>query len=116
LQIRRLEREIGTSLLRRETRGVKLTETGALLLEEARRILGQVEGGASGPVLQRLIPNQIASPLAGLRGCSLLASVSVTCNRIIERGSAACPYVKLRRYALGVSPVALRNAVVNELV
>jgi DNA-binding transcriptional LysR family regulator len=40
LQIRRLEREIGMSLLRRETRGVKLTETGALLLEEARRILG----------------------------------------------------------------------------
>ena len=43
LQIRQLEREIGTPLLRRETRGVKLTETGALLLEEARRILGQVE-------------------------------------------------------------------------
>jgi DNA-binding transcriptional LysR family regulator len=43
LQIRQLEREIGTSLLRRETRGVKLTETGALLLDEARRILDQVE-------------------------------------------------------------------------
>lgn len=37
-QIRRLEREIGAPLLRRETRGVKLAETGALLLEEARRI------------------------------------------------------------------------------
>jgi DNA-binding transcriptional LysR family regulator len=42
-QIRQLEQEIGTPLLHRETRGVKLTETGALLLEEARRILDQVE-------------------------------------------------------------------------
>jgi DNA-binding transcriptional LysR family regulator len=43
LQIRQLEREIGTALFRRETRGVKLTETGTLLLDEARRILDQVE-------------------------------------------------------------------------
>jgi DNA-binding transcriptional LysR family regulator len=43
LQIRQLEREIGTALLRRETRGVKLTETGEFLLDEARRILDQVE-------------------------------------------------------------------------
>jgi len=48
LQIRQLEREIGTSLLRRETRGVKLTETGALLLDEARRILDQVERTKTG--------------------------------------------------------------------
>jgi DNA-binding transcriptional LysR family regulator len=48
LQIRQLEREIGTSLLRRETRGVKLTETGALLLDEARRILDQVERTKAG--------------------------------------------------------------------
>jgi DNA-binding transcriptional LysR family regulator len=47
-QIRQLEREIGTSLLRRETRGVKLTETGALLLVEARRILDQVERTRAG--------------------------------------------------------------------
>jgi DNA-binding transcriptional LysR family regulator len=48
LQIRQLEREIGTALLRRETRGVKLTETGALLLDEARRILDQVERTKAG--------------------------------------------------------------------
>ena len=42
LQIRQLEREIGTSLLRRETRGVELTETGAWLLDKARGILDQV--------------------------------------------------------------------------
>jgi DNA-binding transcriptional LysR family regulator len=39
LQIRQLEREMGTSLFRRETRDVKPTESGALLLDEARRIL-----------------------------------------------------------------------------
>jgi DNA-binding transcriptional LysR family regulator len=42
-QIRQLERELGTSLLRRLTRGVELTDSGALLLEEARRILDHVE-------------------------------------------------------------------------
>jgi DNA-binding transcriptional LysR family regulator len=48
LQIRQLEREIGAPLLRRETRGVTLTETGALLLDEARRILDQVERTRAG--------------------------------------------------------------------
>jgi DNA-binding transcriptional LysR family regulator len=48
LQIRHLEREMGTSLFRRETRGVKLTEAGALLLDEARRILDQVERTKTG--------------------------------------------------------------------
>ncbi len=43
LQIRQLEQEIGTSLFHRLTRGVELTEAGALLLEEARRILEHVE-------------------------------------------------------------------------
>lgn len=43
LQIRQLEHELGTALFRRLTRGVQLTEAGALLLEEARRILDQVE-------------------------------------------------------------------------
>src|SRR5882757_4426463 len=43
LQIRGLERELGASLFHRLTRGVELTETGALLLDEARRILDQVE-------------------------------------------------------------------------
>ena len=43
LQIRQLEEEMGTPLFRRLTRGVELTESGALLLEEARRILDQVE-------------------------------------------------------------------------
>jgi DNA-binding transcriptional LysR family regulator len=42
-QIRQLEDELGTKLLRRLTRGVELTESGALLLEESRRVLNHVE-------------------------------------------------------------------------
>jgi DNA-binding transcriptional LysR family regulator len=42
-QIRQLEQEVGTLLFRRLTRGIKLTEAGALLLEEARQILAHVE-------------------------------------------------------------------------
>jgi DNA-binding transcriptional LysR family regulator len=43
LQIRQLEKELGTPLFRRLTRGVELTGAGKLLLEQARSILGQVE-------------------------------------------------------------------------
>jgi DNA-binding transcriptional LysR family regulator len=41
-QIRQLE-QMGTLLFRRLMRGIKLTEAGALLLEEARQILAHVE-------------------------------------------------------------------------
>jgi DNA-binding transcriptional LysR family regulator len=43
LQIKQLEQELGTPLFRRLTRGVELTEPGTLLLDEARKILEQVE-------------------------------------------------------------------------
>ncbi len=43
LQIHKLEKEMGTPLFHRGTRGVELTSPGKLLLEEARGILGQVE-------------------------------------------------------------------------
>ncbi len=43
LAIRQLEQEIGTLLLHRLTRGVELTDAGAVLLENALRILDQVE-------------------------------------------------------------------------
>ena len=43
LQIQRLEKETGTPLFHRLTRGVELTDAGKLLYEEARIILAQVE-------------------------------------------------------------------------
>jgi len=42
-QIRQLEKELGSQLLRRRARGAELTSAGKLLLEEARLILKQVE-------------------------------------------------------------------------
>jgi DNA-binding transcriptional LysR family regulator len=47
-QIRQLEKELGTPLLRRLTKGVELTDAGKLLLEQARIILNQVEDAAAG--------------------------------------------------------------------
>jgi len=48
LQIRQLEKEIGTPLFRRNPRGVALTSAGRLMLEEARIILRQVERAKTG--------------------------------------------------------------------
>lgn len=47
-QIRQLEKELGTQLFRRLTRGVELTDAGKLLLEQAHVILEQVEDAALG--------------------------------------------------------------------
>ena len=43
-QVRRLERELGTALLERTTRRVRLTPAGELVLTRARSALAQVEG------------------------------------------------------------------------
>jgi DNA-binding transcriptional LysR family regulator len=48
LQIKQLEKELGTPLFRRLARGVELTDAGKLLLEQARIILKQVEDAAVG--------------------------------------------------------------------
>lgn len=48
LQIRQLEKELGTPLFYRRARSVELTNPGKLLLEEARGILKQVERAKTG--------------------------------------------------------------------
>src|SRR5258708_898861 len=48
LQIRQLEKEMGSPLFRRQARGVALTDAGKLMLEEARGILKQGEGAKTG--------------------------------------------------------------------
>jgi DNA-binding transcriptional LysR family regulator len=44
-QIRQLEEEMGYALFERLKRGVRLTEAGRLFLEEARRLLSDLERG-----------------------------------------------------------------------
>ncbi|MFE9019874.1 LysR family transcriptional regulator [Streptomyces sp. NPDC007808] len=46
-QVRALERQLGTELLRRDPRGVTLTEAGAALLPYARRVLAAWSEGAA---------------------------------------------------------------------
>lgn len=47
VQIRNLEAEIGTELLSRESRGIKLTEAGHVFLEHARKTLADAKLGAT---------------------------------------------------------------------
>jgi DNA-binding transcriptional LysR family regulator len=76
LQIRQLEQELGTSLFHRLTRGVELTETGTLLLDEARRILDQVER----------IRARVQSRARGETGCIHLGFASATCFQPLVPG------------------------------
>jgi DNA-binding transcriptional LysR family regulator len=75
-QIRQLERELGTSLFRRLTRGVELTEAGALLLDEARGILDQVER----------IKAAVQSRARGETGCVRLGFADATCVQPLVPG------------------------------
>jgi DNA-binding transcriptional LysR family regulator len=76
LQIRQLERELGTSLFHRLTRGVELTETGMLLLDEARRILDQAARIKAG----------VQSRARGETGCIHLGFACATCFQPLVPG------------------------------
>jgi len=65
-QIRQLEKEFGAPLFLRRVRGVKLTDAGKLLLEEARVILGQIERVSTG--VRRLGRGEIGQVIVGSAG------------------------------------------------
>ena len=46
-QIRRLEEMVGTPLLHRRRAGVRLTDAGAVLVEESRTVLSMIDHGMS---------------------------------------------------------------------
>ena len=91
-QIRRLEEIIGTPLLDRRREGVRLTDAGAILLEESRTVLSLIEHGvrrsrqAAGlgrPRLQFVLPPQLPAGLAAgtaarLWSVAAMAGVDVT--------------------------------------
>jgi DNA-binding transcriptional LysR family regulator len=90
-QIRRLEEMVGTPLLQRRREGVRLTEAGAVLLEESRSVLSLVDHGVSQtrqaaglgrPRLRVVIPPGLPEALAiaaatGLRSAAAAAGVDV---------------------------------------
>jgi LysR family transcriptional regulator, benzoate and cis,cis-muconate-responsive activator of ben and cat genes len=91
-QIRRLEEMMGTPLLHRRREGVRLTAAGAVLLEESRAVLSQVDHGVSRarqaagigrPRLRFIIPPDLPEVLAvetasRLRRAAAAANIAVS--------------------------------------
>ena len=91
-QIRRLEEMVGTPLLRRKREGVRLTEAGAVLLEESRAVLSLIDHGLSRarqaaglgqPRLRFVVPPYLPETLAveaasRLRSTAVAAGVEIT--------------------------------------
>jgi len=85
-----LESELGVKLLERQARGVTLTESGALLLERARRILDEVETTRAEVMAQARLPS----------GQAVIGTTSTT-SRILygplaQRFAREFPNVRLR--------------------
>jgi len=85
-----LERELGVTLFERQPRGVALTDSGALLLERARRILDDVENARAEVMAQARLPS----------GQAVIGTTSTT-SRILygplaERFAREFPNVRLR--------------------
>jgi DNA-binding transcriptional LysR family regulator len=91
-QIRRLEKIVGTALLRRRRDGLQLTAAGRVLLDAARTSLAQVDqavtqtrqaAGLGRPRLRVVLPSCLPEPLAvvaaaGLRAATAAAKVDLT--------------------------------------
>lgn len=100
-QIRRLEGELGTALFQRSTRRVQLTDAGRVLLDEARRILAEVESAVD--AVQRAGRGE-----SGVLTVAFAASVMfIALPRIIRRFRAHYPGVHLE---LREVPTALQLA------
>ena len=86
--IRRLEDEIGATLLIRGSRHVALTAAGAVLLQEARRVLATLEGGVARTRLA-------ASGRVGTLDLTFLSNCAVL-PAALRGFRLACPEVDLR--------------------
>jgi DNA-binding transcriptional LysR family regulator len=87
-QIRKLENELGVRLLDRDQRSVALTEAGAVLLREARRVLDQAH--AAQAAARQARDHATSCLRVGYMPASLPASVSA----ILQRLAVAMPHVE----------------------
>lgn len=88
-QIRKLERQLDTTLLNRTTRSVSLTEAGKHLLDEARRVLADLE--ALGTEV-RLIGDGLQGPLRfGFTGSTTYGIMP----QVVRRTASAAPALRL---------------------
>lgn len=67
-QIQQLEQELGVQLFNRNSRRVELTEVGSVFVEEARRILGQVERSVE--ITQRVSRGEVGRLAIAFEGSS----------------------------------------------
>ncbi|WP_026448843.1 LysR family transcriptional regulator [Actinopolyspora mortivallis] len=88
-QLRKLESEVGTALFHRTTRGAQLTEAGKVLLDEARRILHEVEQATR-------MTREVGSGLVGRLALGFIPSASnAVLPPILRRFKAEYPEVTL---------------------
>jgi len=89
IQVRKLERELGTPLFNRSARGAELTEAGRALLESARRILADVE-------TTRQSIRDLAGPVRGRLRLGLAPNVSAAFSvPVVERARKLAPSLEL---------------------
>lgn len=88
-QIRKLERQLGTTLLNRTTRTVSLTAAGSHLLEEARRVLSELDALSTEV---RLIGEGLKGPLrVGFTGSTTYGAMP----QVVRRTADAAPLLQL---------------------
>jgi DNA-binding transcriptional LysR family regulator len=133
-QVRKLEAELGVRLFERTNRSVAITDAGAALLEEGRRVLEQAEvaqraaRGAADQIGARLrighlpdaLPAEVPRALAHLRGSAATLRVSTESGSAArladavraQRLDAAVVELPVSAHGLTVTPLARQHLVV----
>lgn len=82
-QIRQLEQELGVQLFERNSRRVELTEVGSVFVEEARRILEQVEQSIT--ITQRASRGEVGRLVIAFEGSSAYDVIPLSLKAYRER-------------------------------
>lgn len=108
-QVRRLERQLGATLLRRSTRRVELTAAGERLVPRARSVLADVERAAAEVGLAEAgLAGRVAVGFVGTATYDLLPRVARTVR-------ARLPDVELELYGERLSPALVEDLLARRL-